>query len=71
MCRECHTATGVQVSLDDLSTERKNVDAMGDCDYVPASEAGVVAHQDADHVAHTISSHLTGRRNEKSRLHTI
>ncbi|GAC1329472.1 MAG: FAD/NAD(P)-binding oxidoreductase [Chloroflexota bacterium] len=64
-------STGVQVSLEDLSTKWENVYAIGDCANVPASKAGVVAHQEADHVAHRIAAELTGRHNEKFRLHTI
>lgn len=51
---------GVPVNLDDLSTPWANIYAVGDCANVPASRAGVVAHQAADLVAHNLAVQLTG-----------
>lgn len=63
---------GVAVDYDDLTTGHEHVWAIGDCADFPASKAGVVAHQQADLVAHNVIVSLTGRGEpERFRLHTI
>ncbi len=64
--------TGVRVDYDTLATKWENVYAIGDCADMPASKAGVVAHQEADVVAHNLAVALTGRGEPVPlRLHTI
>ena len=63
---------GISVDYDTLETRWENVYAIGDCADVPASKAGIVAHQEADVVAHNLAVKLRGRgRPETLRLHTI
>ena len=63
---------GIGVDYDTLATRWDNVYAIGDCADVPASKAGVVAHQEAEVVAHNLAVAITGRgRPETLRLHTI
>ncbi len=63
---------GIKVDYDTLATEWENVYAVGDCADLPASKAGVVAHQAAEVVAHNLITRLTGRGRPTSlRLHTI
>jgi sulfide:quinone oxidoreductase len=66
------TETGVRVDYDTLETKWDDVYAIGDCADMPASKAGVVAHQEADVVAHNLTVKLTGRGDALPlRLHTI
>lgn len=66
------TETGIRVDYDMLSTKWENVYAIGDCADMPASKAGVVAHQEADVVAHNLAVEITGRGEPMPlRLHTI
>jgi sulfide:quinone oxidoreductase len=66
------TETGVDVDVDTLATKWENVYAIGDSANVPASKAGVVAHQEADVVAHNIAHELTGHgQPTRLRLHTL
>ncbi|MPZ14170.1 MAG: NAD(P)/FAD-dependent oxidoreductase [Chloroflexi bacterium] len=63
---------GVRVDYDTLETRWDNVYAIGDCADMPASKAGVVAHQEADVVAHNIEVTVTRRGHpETLRLHTM
>lgn len=63
--------TGVEVDYDYLTTSIDNVWAIGDCVNFPASKAGVVAHQQADLVAHNLALQLKGEsRRERFKLHT-
>lgn len=65
-------ASGVDVDVDTLATQWENVYAIGDSANVPASKAGVVAHQEADVVAHNIAQELTGHgQPTRLRLHTL
>ena len=64
--------TGIGVDYDTLATRWENVYAIGDCADVPASKAGIVAHQEAEVVAHNLAVELRGRGQPKTlRLHTI
>lgn len=64
--------TGVRVDYDTLATKWDNVYAIGDCADMPASKAGVVAHQEGDVVAHNLAVEITGRGDPVPlRLHTI
>ncbi len=64
--------TGVEVDVDTLATRWENVYAIGDAANMPASKAGVVAHQEADVVAHNIAHELTGHgQPTRLRLHTL
>lgn len=66
------TETGVRVDYDTLATKWDNVYAIGDCADMPASKAGVVAHQEADVVAHNLAVEITGRGEPVPlKLHTI
>jgi sulfide:quinone oxidoreductase len=66
------TETGIRVDYDTLATKWDNVYAVGDCADMPASKAGVVAHQEADLVAHNLAVEITGRGEPAPlRLHTI
>lgn len=66
------TETGVRVDYDTLATKWDNVYAIGDCADMPASKAGVVAHQEGDVVAHNLAVEITGRDDPVPlRLHTI
>ncbi|MFQ5852933.1 MAG: NAD(P)/FAD-dependent oxidoreductase [Candidatus Binatia bacterium] len=66
------TETGVRVDYETLATKWENVYAIGDCADMPASKAGVVAHQEADVVAHNLAVEITGRGDPSTlRLHTI
>ncbi len=62
---------GVKVDYDYLTTDFPNVWAIGDCANFPGSKAGVVAHQQADLVAHNIAAMVTGTgHKERFKLHT-
>lgn len=64
--------TGIRVDYDTLATKWSNVYAIGDCADMPASKAGVVAHQEADVVAHNLIVEISGRGEPTPlRLHTI
>lgn len=64
--------TGIDVDVDTLATRWENVYAIGDSVNLPVSKAGVVAHQQADVVAHNIVHQLTGRGDPtRLRLHTL
>ncbi|HEY6197501.1 MAG TPA: FAD/NAD(P)-binding oxidoreductase [Candidatus Binatia bacterium] len=66
------TETGIRVDYDTLATKWDNVYAIGDCADMPASKAGVVAHQEGDVVAHNLAVEITGRGEPAPlRLHTI
>ena len=66
------TESGIRVDFDSLATKWDNVYAIGDCADMPASKAGVVAHQEADVVAHNLAAEITGRGEPATlRLHTI
>jgi len=66
------TETGIRVDYDTLATKWDNVYAIGDCADMPASKAGVVAHQEGDVVAHNLAVEITGRGEPTPlRLHTI
>jgi sulfide:quinone oxidoreductase len=66
------TETGIRVDYDTLATKWDNVFAVGDCADMPASKAGVVAHQEADLVAHNLAVEIAGRGEPMAlRLHTI
>jgi sulfide:quinone oxidoreductase len=64
---------GITVTDPDyLTTRWEGVYAIGDNANMPASKAGVVAHEEADVVAHNIAVELTRRgRPTRLRLHTI
>ncbi len=63
---------GVGVDYDTLETRWENVYAIGDCADVPASKAGVVAHQEAEVVAHNVAVKVRGHGEPATlRLHTI
>jgi sulfide:quinone oxidoreductase len=63
--------SGVQVDYDTLQTRWENVWAIGDAVDFPASKAGVVAHQQADLVAHNLAVRLRGKgREQRFKLHT-
>jgi sulfide:quinone oxidoreductase len=59
--------SGVKVDPDTLTTGWENVCAIGDGADFPGSKAGVVAHQQADVVAHNIAARL-GRADQEARL---
>ncbi len=62
---------GVQVDYDTLQSRWDNVWAIGDAVDFPASKAGVVAHQQADLVAHNLAVRLRGKgREQRFKLHT-
>jgi sulfide:quinone oxidoreductase len=66
------TAAGIPVDYDTLVTGWENVYAIGDCADLPASKAGVVAHQAAEVVAHNLAVRLRGHGEPTTlRLHTI
>ncbi|MBI2820902.1 MAG: NAD(P)/FAD-dependent oxidoreductase [Acidobacteria bacterium] len=54
------TPAGVCVDYDSLATKWDNVYAIGDCADMPAAKAGVVAHQEAEVVAHNLAVKLRG-----------
>jgi sulfide:quinone oxidoreductase len=63
--------SGVKVDPDTLTTEHRNVWAIGDAADFPGSKAGVVAHQQADLVAHNIGVRVAGDgEEERFKLHT-
>jgi sulfide:quinone oxidoreductase len=63
---------GIDVDYDTLQTPWDGVFAIGDNANMPASKAGVVAHTEAELVAHNIAHALTGEgHKERLRLHTI
>jgi sulfide:quinone oxidoreductase len=63
--------TGVKVDPETLATRWEHVWAIGDGADFPGSKAGVVAHQQADLVAHNIAARLTGKgHQERLKLHT-
>lgn len=65
-------AAGIDVDYDTLQTRWDGVFAIGDNANMPASKAGVVAHTEAELVAHNIAHALTGKgHKERVRLHTI
>ncbi len=71
-CGLADTENGVRVDYETLSTKWDNVYAIGDCADMPASKAGMVAHQGADVVAHNLAVKATGRGHPTTlRLHTI
>ena len=71
-CGLADTENGVRVDYETLSTKWDNVYAIGDCADMPASKAGMVAHQGADVVAHNLAVKATGRGDPTTlRLHTI
>lgn len=57
--------SGVKVNPNTLVTECGNVWAIGDAADFPGSKAGVVAHQQADVVAHNIAVRVTGQGEEE------
>lgn len=64
-------AQGINVNYDTLETLWENIWAIGDAVNFPASKAGVVAHQQADLVAHNIAALVTGKGHpERFKLHT-
>lgn len=66
------TETGIRVDYDTMATKWENVYAIGDCADMPASKAGVVAHQEADVLAHNLKVEITGHGAPMQlRLHTI
>jgi sulfide:quinone oxidoreductase len=70
--RVADSVAGIRVDYDTLETRWDNVYAIGDCADMPASKAGVVAHQEADVVATNIAVKITGRgQPAKLRLHTL
>jgi sulfide:quinone oxidoreductase len=70
--RMADSLAGVRVDYDTLETRWDNVYAIGDCADMPASKAGVVAHQEAETVAHNLAVKITGRGEPaKLRLHTM
>ena len=70
--RIADSAIGIRVDYDTLETRWENVYAIGDCADMPASKAGVVAHQEAEVVAHNIAVKVTGRGQPTTlRLHTL
>jgi len=71
-CGLADSEAGVRVDYDTLATKWDNVYAIGDCADMPASKAGVVAHQEADVVAHNLAVEITGRGEPVPlKLHTI
>jgi sulfide:quinone oxidoreductase len=63
---------GIKVDPATLTTRWEAVYALGDCADLPASKAGVVAHQAAEVVAHNLTTRLTGHGEATSlRLHTL
>jgi sulfide:quinone oxidoreductase len=70
--RLADTENGIRVDYDTLATKWDNVYAIGDCADMPASKAGVVAHQEADVVAHNLTVQITGGGEPMPlHLHTI
>ena len=70
--RMADSLAGVRVDYDTLATRWDNVYAIGDCADMPASKAGVVAHQEAEVLAHNIDVAITGRGDPTTlRLHTM
>jgi sulfide:quinone oxidoreductase len=70
--RMADSISGVRVDYDTLQTRWDHVYAIGDCADMPASKAGVVAHQEADLVAHNLEVRITGRGDPATlRLHTL
>ena len=66
------TENGIRVDYETLATKWDNVFAIGDCAEMPASKAGMVAHQEADVVAHNLTVKISGRGDPTTlRLHTI
>ncbi|MFQ5902379.1 MAG: NAD(P)/FAD-dependent oxidoreductase [Candidatus Binatia bacterium] len=66
------TESGIRVDYDTLATKWDNVYAIGDCADMPASKAGVVAHQEGDVVSHNLAVQITGRGEPTPlHLHTI
>ena len=66
-------AAGIPISdYDHLTTRWDGVYAIGDNANMPASKAGVVAHEEADVVAHNIAVEIEGRGvPARLKLHTI
>lgn len=73
--RDCGLAdseNGIRVDYDTLESKWDNVYAIGDCADLPASKAGMVAHQEADIVSHNLAVEITGRGEPTTLgLHTI
>jgi sulfide:quinone oxidoreductase len=71
-CGLAETENGIRVEYDTMATKWDNVYAIGDCSDMPASKAGMVAHQQADVVTHNLEVEIT-RRGEPItlRLHTL
>ncbi|WP_161668782.1 NAD(P)/FAD-dependent oxidoreductase [Kallotenue papyrolyticum] len=62
---------GITVNYDTLETRWEHIWAIGDAVNFPASKAGVVAHQQADLVAHNIAVRVTGKGHpQRFKLHT-
>ena len=66
-------SAGIAITNPDLlETRWEGVYAIGDNADMPASKAGVVAHEEADVVAHNIAVEITGKGTPaRLRLHTI
>lgn len=70
--RMVDSLAGIRVDYDTLETRWPNVYAIGDCADMPASKAGVVAHQEAEVVAHNIAVKVNGWGDpETLHLHTM
>lgn len=71
-CNLADSLNGLRVDYDTLATRWGNIYAIGDCADMPASKAGVVAHQEAEVVAHNLAVKLRGEGEPTTlRLHTI
>lgn len=71
-CGLADQENGIRVDYDTMETKWENVYAIGDCADMPASKAGVVAHQEGDVLAHNLKVRITGRGEPMQlRLHTI
>jgi sulfide:quinone oxidoreductase len=70
--RMADSLAGIRVDYDTLETRWENTYAIGDCADMPASKAGIVAHQEAEVVAHNVEVKVTGRGEPTTlRLHTM
>jgi sulfide:quinone oxidoreductase len=66
------TQAGIKVDYDTLVTRWENVYAIGDCADMPASKAGVVAHQEAEVVANNLAVKVRGYGEPATlHLHTL
>jgi sulfide:quinone oxidoreductase len=71
-CGLAETENGIRVEYDTMATKWDNVYAIGDCSDMPASKAGMVAHQQADVVTHNLEVEITRRGEPVTlRLHTL